>query len=161
MDSALRLYTVRAVVDVSNKQIEHDIELTRKIICENGMGLVAIKDGRVLVEAQDRGISPFVKAVLDLGEKLRGAVIGDRVMGRASAMLCIYSGVVAVYTPLVSDAAVEELRTANIKLVADDETPRILNRDGTDGCPFEKMTEALASSHEVFHALVDFFENRH
>jgi hypothetical protein len=44
---------------------------------------------------------------------------------------------------------------------ADERTPRILNRDGTDVCPFEKMTEPLKSSHEVFHALVEFFENKH
>jgi len=161
MDSTSRLYAVRTVVDMSKHQIEHDIELTRKIISENGMGLVAIKDGKVLTQAQDRGVRPFVKAVMDLGEELRGAVIGDRVMGRASAMLCIYSGAVAAYTPLVSDTAVEELKIANIELVADERTPRILNRDGTDVCPFEKMTEPLKSSHEVFHALVEFFENKH
>jgi hypothetical protein len=161
INSTSRLYTVGAVVDMSKHQIEHDIELTRKIISENGMGLVAIKEGKVLIQAQDRGVRPFVQAVMDLGEKLRGAVIGDRVMGRASAMLCIYSGAVAVYTPLVSDAAVEELRVAHIKLVADEKTPRILNRDGTDVCPFEKMTETFKSSHEVFHALVGFFEDKH
>jgi hypothetical protein len=161
MDSTLRLHAVRAVVDMSKHRIEHEIELTRKMINENGMGLVAIKDGKVLIQAQDRGVRPFVQAVMDLGEKLGGAVIGDRVVGRASAMLCIYSGAVAVYTPLVSDNAAEELRTANIRLVADETTPRILNRDGTDVCPFEKMTETLESSHEVFHALVGFFENKH
>lgn len=160
MESTSRLYAVRAVVDMSKHRMEHDIELTRKIISENGMGLVAIKDGEVLIQAQDRGVRPLVQAIIDLGDRLRGAVIGDRVVGRASAMLCIYSGAVAVYTPLVSDSAVEELGTANIKLIADERTPRILNRDGTDVCPFEKMTEALKPSHEVFHALAGFFLNK-
>ena len=126
------------------------------MISENGLGLVAIKEGKVIMEAEDRGIRPFVQAVIELGEKLRGAVIGDRVTGRASAMLCIYSGAVAVYTPLASDSAATELQLANIKLIADERTPRILNRQGTDMCPFEKMTEDLKSSNEVFRALADF-----
>ena len=71
---------------MSRHQIEDDIRLARKIISENGMGLVAIKEGKVLIQAEDRGVRPFVQAVTDLGEKLHGAVIGDRVMGRASAM---------------------------------------------------------------------------
>lgn len=141
---------------MSRHGIEHDIERARKMISENGLGLVAIKEGKVIMEAEDRGIRPFVQAVTDLGEKLRGAVIGDRVTGRASAMLCIYSGAVAVYTPLASDSAATELQLANIKLIADERTPRILNRQGTDMCPFEKMTEDLQSSNEVFWTLVDF-----
>lgn len=141
---------------MSRHGIEHDIELARKMISENSLGLVAIKEGKVIMEAEDRGIRPFVQAVTDLGEKLRGAVIGDRVTGRASAMLCIYSGAVAVYTPLASDSAATELQLANIKLIADERTPRILNRQGTDMCPFEKMTEDLQSSNEVFWTLVDF-----
>lgn len=144
------------VLNVSRHGIEHDIERARKMISENGLGLVAIKEGKVIMEAEDRGIRPFVQAVTDLGEKLRGAVIGDRVTGRASAMLCIYSGAVAVYTPLASDSAATELQLANIKLIADERTPRILNRQGTDMCPFEKMTEDLQSSNEVFQTLVDF-----
>lgn len=143
-------------MNVSRHGIEHDIERARKMISENGLGLVAIKEGKVIMEAEDRGIRPFVQAVTDLGEKLRGAVIGDRVTGRASAMLCIYSGAVAVYTPLASDSAATELQLANIKLIADERTPRILNRQGTDMCPFEKMTEDLQSSNEVFQTLVDF-----
>lgn len=141
---------------MSRHGIEHDIERARKMISENGLGLVAIKEGKVIMEAEDRGIRPFVQAVIELGEKLRGAVIGDRVTGRASAMLCIYSGAVAVYTPLASDSAATELQLANIKLIADERTPRILNRQGTDMCPFEKMTEDLQSSNEVFWTLVDF-----
>lgn len=144
------------VLNVSRHGIEHDIERARKMISENGLGLVAIKEGKVIMEAEDRGIRPFVQAVIELGEKLRGAVIGDRVTGRASAMLCIYSGAVAVYTPLASDSAATELQLANIKLIADERTPRILNRQGTDMCPFEKMTEDLQSSNEVFQTLVDF-----
>ncbi len=75
-------YIARMVLSVSRHGIEHDIELARKMISENGLGLVAIKEGKVIMEAEDRGIRPFVQAVIELGEKLRGAVIGDRVTGR-------------------------------------------------------------------------------
>jgi hypothetical protein len=137
---------------------DYDVDIAQKMICENGLGLVAIREGKVIMQSEDRGVRPFVQAITDLGEKLHGAVIGDRVVGRASAMLCIYSGAVSVYTPLVSDAAAVQLQLAGIKLIADKQTPYILNRQGTDMCPFEKMTEELKSPNEVFHALVDFLE---
>ncbi|MFY9535232.1 MAG: DUF1893 domain-containing protein [Bacillota bacterium] len=160
-DRDSRFYAVRAGTNMTGNRIEYDLRHAQRLIRDNGLGLVALKDGKVLIEAKERGIRPFVKAVMELGEKLEGAVIGDRVIGRASAMLCIYSGVAAAYTPLASDAAIEELRMADILLVADERTPHILNRNGTDVCPFEKMTEPLESSHEVFRVLVEFFGNEH
>lgn len=141
---------------MSKTQIEQDIELAKKMICDNGLGLVAIKEGRVILKSGERGVRPFVQAINELGDTLHGSVIGDRVIGRASAMLCIYLGATAVYTPLISDSAVAEFRLADIKLVADKRTPYILNRQGTDMCPFEKMTEASRSPDEVFRTLAGF-----
>ena len=143
---------------MSRYSIEHDMELAQKMIQENDLGLVAIRDGKVIMQSEDRGVRPFVQAITDLGDELNGVVIGDRVVGRASAMLCIYSGAVAVYTPLVSDAAEVQLQLADIRLSADKKTPYILNRQRTDMCPFEKMIDKLKSPDEVFHTLRNFLK---
>ncbi|MGE5588264.1 MAG: DUF1893 domain-containing protein [Clostridia bacterium] len=138
--------------------VQSDIETARHMILEEGLGLVAVKHGNVVVSSREHGVRPLVDAVLGTGESLRGAVIGDRVVGRASAMLCIYCGVRAVYTPLASEAALGEFAAAGIPVAADGTAPTILNRDGTDRCPFEKMTDGLSSPAEVVDTLRAFFE---
>ncbi len=141
-------------------RIQSDIETARDMLLEGGLGLVAVKDGKVVVSSRERGVRPLVDAVLGVRESLKGAVVGDRVVGRASAMLCVYCGVGAVYTPLASEGALAELASAGIPVVADRTTPAILNRDGTDRCPFEKMTDGLRSPAEVVDTLRAFFETR-
>ncbi len=124
------------------------------------LGLVAVKDGKVVASSHEHGVRPLVDAVLADRERLRGAVVGDRVVGRASAMLCIYCDVAAVCTPLASEGAASELKSADIPLFAEKMAPSILNRDATNRCPFEKMTDGLRSPDEVVAALRAFFEAR-
>ncbi|MDI7247147.1 MAG: DUF1893 domain-containing protein [Bacillota bacterium] len=141
-------------------RIEGDIQLARSLLRNGDLGLVAVKDGKVVASSRERGVRPLLHAVLGAGKGLEGAVVGDRVVGRASAMLCIYCDAGAVYTPLASEGALLELRSARIPVVAEATTSAILNRDGTDRCPFEKMTDGLGSPAEVVAALRTFFESR-
>jgi hypothetical protein len=130
------------------------------MILAEGLGLAAVKHGKVIASSREHGVRPLLDAVTSVGENLSGAVIGDRVVGRASAMLCIYCGVRAVYTPLASETALGELAAAGIPVIVDGTAPAILNRDGTDRCPFEKMTDGLSSPAEVVETLRAFFKAR-
>ncbi len=143
--------------EATHETIEDDVKLARALLRDNGVGLVAVKNGRVVATSQERGVRPLLDMALRRASDLAGAVLGDRVVGRASAMLCVYCRVAAVYTPLASESAVAELSSARIPLVADRRTQSILNRAGTDVCPFERMTEGLRSPAEVVQALRSFF----
>lgn len=137
--------------------IEEDIGIARDMMRDRDLGLVVVKDKRVVASSREHGVRPLVDAVSRCKESLNGAVVGDRVVGRASAMLCIYCGVGAVYTPLASQGAVAELEVAGVPVVAEAVTRSILNRAGTDVCPFEKMTKDLNSAAEVVATLQSFF----
>lgn len=145
--------------DATSHTVQEDLELAKDML-HSGLGLVAIKGGRVITSSRERGVRPLVEAVLRFsdGDDLRDAAIADRVVGRASAMLCIFCGAAAVYTPLVSEGAASELKGADVLLVADTTTRYILNREGNDMCPFEKMTEGLRMPAQVVAALRAFFE---
>lgn len=140
-----------------NCVIDEDIEIARSMLHDRDVGLVAVKDGKIIAASRERGVRPLVELVLRRGQDLTDAVVGDRVVGRASAMLCIYCKAAAVYTPLASEGAVAELESAHIPVVAEATTRSILNRAGTDVCPFEKMTAGLRSPAEVLGALRSFF----
>ncbi|MEW6227060.1 MAG: DUF1893 domain-containing protein [Bacillota bacterium] len=140
-----------------NCVIDEDIEIARNMLYDRDVGLVAVKDGKVITTSRERGVRPLVDVVLRHEQDLTDAVVGDRVVGRASAMLCIYCKAAAVYTPLASEGAVAELESAHIPVIAEATTRSILNRAGTDVCPFEKMTAGLRSPAEVLGALRSFF----
>jgi len=59
--------------------------------------LFIAEDVKTAFQTASRGISGFLGASEDLGDKFDGASVVDRVVGRAFAFLCVDSKVTAVY----------------------------------------------------------------
>jgi hypothetical protein len=94
---------------------EHvDISEVRKRLSEKSF--VAIKDGVVFFESEGKGLRPFIEAIEQEHTDLRGAVVGDRVIGRASALLVCYSKPYLVYTPRITEDARNLLKKRGSKI---------------------------------------------
>jgi len=74
-----------------------DLELAKRKLKENGLTLAIVKDSKVLFESKSRGVSGFLEALNKLKEKMMGASIADKIVGKAIALLYVYAGVKAVY----------------------------------------------------------------
>ena len=97
--------------------------------------LVIAKNGVIVSQKEGRGIAPILNAA-EAGE-LRGAIVADKVIGRAAAAIAIGGGAVEVRTPLAAEGAKALLESRGIRLVAEKTVPTILNREGTGSCPME------------------------
>ena len=104
---------------------------------EQGVGMIINNNGEIttydLPGAQD-----LLHLTADEPERLKGAVVADKRVGKAAACLLIEGGVKRVNTPLVSTPARQMLEAAGIPLYAREEVPLMMNQDGTDLCPMEK-----------------------
>lgn len=138
--------------------VMHDIDLARRLLAESKLSFVAVKDGVVIASSVKEGVAPFFEAVKTSQDTLRGAVLADRVVGRAIAMLCIYAGISTVYAALACESAINLLRDAGIEISATQVVPFILNKTRTGLCPFEKLTRDIGQPSEAFSALKSFFE---
>lgn len=78
--------------------------------------------------------------------------IFDKVVGNASALLSVKAGCKEIYSPLGSELAIKTLRSYNIQYHFGSITPYILNREGEDMCPMEKLS--LNKSPEEFYESV-------
>lgn len=134
-----------------------DLELACRIWREEKLNLVVVKKGETLVSSRDRGIYPLFKTVLDKGGSLTGAAVADRIVGSAAAMLCLYAGVASAYAGTASQKALELLKEQGVDVVSDSVVPYILNHDGTDLCPFEKLAQNISNPSQLFSALESFF----
>lgn len=76
------------------------------------------------------------------GDRLEGAVMADKTIGRAAAWLLVAGKVREVYTHTVCTPAREILENAGIVLHADNEVPYIVNKQGDGQCPLDsRLTE--------------------
>ena len=93
------------------------------------------------VEAQrvshKRGVAPMLE-FLDAGEDLRGFSAADKVVGKALAFLFVLAGVTQVYSPVMSEKAVEVLDHYGILHHSGRLVPYIINRTQTGMCPMEQ-----------------------
>ncbi len=90
-----------------------------------------------------RGVRPLLQLTNEEPDALRGAVLVDKVIGKAAAMLAALGGVAAVHALTASEAGLAYLAARGIPAEAEAAVPHILNRTGDDLCPLEKCVQPL------------------
>lgn len=104
---------------------------------QQGVGMIIDNHGERTTYSLP-GVQDLLHLTADEPERLHGAVVADKRVGKAAACLLIEGGVKRVNTPLVSTPAKQMLQAAGIPLYAREEIPLMVNKDGTDICPMEK-----------------------
>ena len=99
------------------------------------------------------GVKPILETIEELGERMHDTVVGDRVLGKASAFLCRYSKVKGVYSPQATKSAIALLIIGGIPCQVDKVIPFIQNKSKEGYCPFEKMLEDVESSEMAYKIL--------
>jgi hypothetical protein len=135
------------------EDIIEDMDATRDILSKADYSIVVVKDGNILTKKQGDGIRPILEAIDELREDMQGSIVGDRILGKASALLCVYSKVKGVYSPQATKTAIAVLIRAGIPGQTDEIIPYIKNRYGDDVCPFEKMLLDVDAPEEAFEIL--------
>ena len=112
------------------------------ILNEQSLSLLVYNEGS-LTSHDNRGVKDLLQLLEQQPERLKGAVVADKLIGKAAASLMVAGGVKAVYTNTISTPAREMLEQAGASVFAHQEIPMVLNRDGSAQCPFDaKLNEA-------------------
>ncbi|MCQ2512217.1 MAG: DUF1893 domain-containing protein [Lachnospiraceae bacterium] len=90
-----------------------------------------------------KGIAPVMDRMKEDYHFFQGAIVADRVIGKAAAMLLISSGAAKIYGEMTSEhsfAVLEAAKTIHpeFEYSIGEVVPYIINRAGTDMCPMEK-----------------------
>lgn len=124
-------------------------------LLESGPCTCVILNGEEILRFTQRGIAPLTQTLLEQPRKMKNAVIADRIIGKAAALLAVYGGAAAVYGAVMSGAGLAVLREHGIEAEYGTLTGEIRNRANTDICPMEKTVLGIDSPEEAFHALLE------
>ena len=125
-----------------------------KILNEGGFSCV-IKNNATRTFSR-RGVADLYELLTTEPSFLNGALIADKVIGKAAAALMILGGVRQIYTHRISSPALTLLREAGIELDFKEEVPFIQNRDKTDWCPMEKLCYNEKSASDILPIIEEF-----
>jgi hypothetical protein len=135
------------------EDVIEDMEKAREILSTTDCSIVVVKNGTILTKKQGDGIKPILEAIEELGQDMKGSIIGDKILGKASALLCVYSEASGVYSKQATKIAIAVLIRAGIPGQTDEMIPYIKNRNGDGLCPFEKMLSDTDSPEEAYEIL--------
>jgi hypothetical protein len=144
-DNAVGHNTSSTVVD--------DLSLAKQALFEGGFTLIAAKNGKVLFRSQSHGVSDMLAMIDELRTLTEGACLADSVVGRAAALLCVYSKIAAVYGAKMSEGAVSILKAKGIGYELGTLVPKILNRDKSDICPYDRAVLATEDPNVALESL--------
>jgi len=133
--------------------MQADIDLAKQRLGQKNLTLVIAKNGRVLFETESHGISDLLKAVKQLQDNMEASSVADRIVGRAAALLFVYSGVVAVFAVTVSDSGIEVLKNNHVFHEFERRVPRILDSKRMEVCPFERLVARFSDPKEAYEEL--------
>jgi len=114
---------------------------------------VLVRDNRILYVERGRGVSPLLNVYDHHRAEMEGAVVVDKVIGRAAACIAICGKVKHVHGEIMSEDAVEFLKENGITASSTLLVPRILNRKRDGLCPLEKSVEGIRDPEKALTAL--------
>lgn len=124
------------------------LEKAKKILMSENYTCVIADKENVYVSKQ-RGVSPLI-AWYEKNLRFQGFAAADKVVGKATAFLYLLLGVGSVYADVISVGALNVLERGNVKVEYGICVNNIINRAGTDICPFEKAVLDISDAHIAY-----------
>lgn len=134
----------------------NDLDYAKKLMFEEDLKLVLVKDGNILYRSSDRGIKPIYYIAKNLKEEARGASLSDRVIGRGAGIIVKYLEINKIYAELMSKTAMDILDNTGIEYFYREKTTYIENRNKTGLCPIEQMTEKIKDPIDLLNSIEEF-----
>lgn len=132
--------------------------LAQNKLTEGEYSCVLVKDGNIIMTSYDKGIKPLLTKLIEDEKFLEKAVLADKVIGKAAALLSIFGGIKSVYAHVISDCAKMILEKNGIDVEYNRIVPYIMNKDGTDKCLMEKLIDDIEDPAEAFTVFKNFFK---
>ena len=114
--------------------------------------LQVYEDGNLLFASAKDRLTPLLEYIDTLASDHRQAVIFDRIMGNAAALLSVKADCDEVYSPLGSRLAIATLDKYHIKHHLSEIIPCITRPGGEDMCPMEKSS--IAKTPDEFYQAI-------
>ncbi len=116
-----------------------DINKLKNILSEDNYTIVIQSESGEILTSNDRGVKTLMKIIDNNSSFLKNAILADKVIGKAAALLMVFGGVKEVFALVISTPAFDILKKYNITVSFEVLTDRIKNRKGDGLCPMESL----------------------
>lgn len=126
---------------------------------------IILHDQQVVYSSDQRGVAPLIEYYRQFVQNQHPqsnphpyspkVVVIDRVIGKAAMALAILGKAEKVYTPIISQPALELANKYRISVEFDRLVEYIINRTGTGPCPMEACLINESEPEKCYHLILD------
>ena len=138
---------------IVNEEVVRDLKLAREVLSTTDCSIVVINYGKIWKKKTGNGIRPIMEVIEEMGEDIYNSIIGYRILGRASALLCRYAKVHGVYSPQGTKTGIALLIMGGVPCQVDKLIPFVNNRTGDGISHFEIILKNIVSPEEAYRIL--------
>jgi len=120
-----------------------------------GNSLMIYRGGRLIFQSASKGIRPHLEAIETHGEALHGTFMVDKIVGRAAALLILYSEAAEAHAQVLSRPGKQVLDQQGLPTMYEELVDHIKMKDGSIYCPFERMVQDISDPAEAYAAIVE------
>lgn len=147
------LMILMSSISCSSMPDMNELEAARKMLLDNKAACVLMKDSKIIMVENGRGVSPLLVIYDKCKGDMKDTVVVDKVIGRATAAIAICGKVKHVHAEVMSQEAVNFLKEYNITASYTLLVPRILNRTRDGLCPMEATVLKITDPHKAVEAV--------
>jgi hypothetical protein len=115
-----------------------------------GNSLMIFDENKLIYSSNKDGIRPHLEAIELLGDHLHGKIMVDKIVGRAAALLMLYSKAREIHALVLSSPAKKVLE-GKVEYVYKNLVDQIKTKDGRIYCPFERMVQNIDDPNEAYY----------
>ncbi len=119
------------------------IEEGKNLILNHEKTLVVFQNGEVVFTGENRGVQDLLHLYQTKPELLKDAVIIDKVIGKAVAVLAVLGQASFAYGLTMSESAITFFENKDLAFDYEEKTPYIINRMKNGMCPIESSVYDL------------------
>ena len=120
---------------------------------EDDIPFVVVKDCEIVLACEEYGVQIVLDAIDDFGEELAGCIIGDKMIGKASALLYVYSNVAGVYAHNATKTAIAVLIMSGVPAETDKLIDYAQIVKDVNLARFEKLVQGIDTPDEAYDVL--------
>lgn len=136
-----------------SSELQHLVSLLNTTECS----LVVQSSNGAITTYNKKGVRDLIWLLDNEAWRLKGAVVADKVIGKAAAGLMVQGGVLAVYAKVMSRKALPLLNEAGIECYSGQIVDKIVIPEGDNRCPLEQIVDSASSAVEVECLLREHF----
>ncbi len=128
------------------------------ILHDEALTLVIMSADGEIHRFTQRGVKDLLALTQNRPEVLCGAIVADKAVGKAAAACMVAGGIKQVHADVMSQPALDLLQQHGIMASYGTLVDHIINRNGTDWCPMERLSRDETDPVAIINKIKGFFE---